>query len=119
MSRIVTQTQRVLKKIDRTLSGPLSEFSEQFLYGHREIICSYANLGDKAMIKGSVEHGWAMDSGLGIPRIPFGRYLHLSWSRVRVERSRVTHPKTKAIGAPFIYAHSKLESSLQLIEKKE
>jgi hypothetical protein len=115
MARIVAQTQRVLKKIDRTLSGPLSEFSEQFLYGHREILCSYANLGDKAMIKGSVEHGWAMDSGLGIPRIPFGRYLHLSWSSERIARSQVTHPQTVAIGAPFIYAHELVKHKLNSI----
>ena len=119
MARIVAQTQRVLKKIDRTLSGPLSEFSEQFLYGHREILCSYANLGDKAMIKGSVEHGWAMDSGLGIPRIPFGRYLHLSWSSERVARSQVNHPKTIAIGAPFIYAHEIVKGKINTFKGEE
>lgn len=68
MGKLVRNVQRVLERIDRSLSGPLVEFSEQFLYGHREILISHAQLGNKAMVKGSVEHGWALDSGKGIPK---------------------------------------------------
>ena len=101
--------QRILKRTDRALTGSIVEFSEQFLYGHREILCSYANLKNTSMIKGSIEHGWALDSGLGIRKFPTGRYLYLSWSSARVARNNINHPNTIAIGAPFIYAHKQLE----------
>ena len=113
MKKFLTNTQRILKRLDRGISGPLVEFSEQFLYGHREILMSYAGFDDKAMIKGSIEHGWALDSGKGIRKFPNGRYLYLSWSEARINRSGMNDPKTIAIGAPFIYAHSQVETILK------
>jgi hypothetical protein len=95
--------QRALKRLDRELSGPIVEFSEQFLYGHREILLDYAELPDNALIKGSIEHGWALDSGKGIRRLSGGRNIYLSWSRDRVERSRIDSDRTVPIGAPFAY----------------
>ena len=113
MKDLVPNIQRVLKRADRALSGPIVEFSEQFLYGHREILINFANLNAKSMIKGSVEHGWALDSGRGIRKITGGRYLYLSWSHARISRSEIFDKTTVAIGAPFIYAHKEVESSLQ------
>lgn len=107
-----TNVQRLLKRIDRSLSGPIVEFSEQFLYGHREILCTYANLPNTAAIAGSVEHGWALDSGRGIRKFHGGRYLYLSWSDNRMKRSLIEHKKTVAIGAPFIYLATLLEGKL-------
>jgi hypothetical protein len=61
------------------------------------------------MIKGSIEHGWALDSGRGIRKLTGGRYLYLSWSSDRVARSGISESTTTAIGAPFIYAHKLVE----------
>jgi hypothetical protein len=88
------------------------EFSEQFLYGHREILVDFAGLDAKSMIKGSIEHGWALDAGRGIRKLTGGRYLYLSWSKARVARSDVNDATTVAIGAPFIYAHQKVAQQL-------
>jgi hypothetical protein len=100
--------QRLLKRLDRQLSGPLVEFSEQFLYGHREILIDYAGLPDDALIKGSLEHGWALDSGRGIRRLRGGRNIYLSWSSDRVARSNIESPRTVPIGAPFAYLVEKI-----------
>lgn len=105
MSKLVSNTQRLLKRMDRALSGPIVEFSEQFLYGHREILMRYAGMNEKAMLTGSIEHGWAMDSGRGIRKLAGGRYLYLSWSQERVDRSGINEETTIPIGAPFIYAY--------------
>jgi len=107
------QIQRLLKRVDRSMSGPLTVFSEQFLYGHREILMSYANLDDDQMLKGSIEHGWALDAGYGIPKFPRGRYLSVSWCRERMERAQIDHPQTVAMGAPFIYAVEQVKESLR------
>ena len=100
--------QRLLKRLDRQLSGPLVEFSEQFLYGHREILIDYAGLPDDALIRGSLEHGWALDSGRGIRRLRGGRNIYLSWSSDRVARSNIESPRTVSIGAPFAYLVEKI-----------
>jgi hypothetical protein len=113
LSNLIPNLQRVLKRLDRALSGPIVEFSEQFLYGHREILIDYAGLEANSMIKGSVEHGWALDSGRGIRKLTGGRYLYLSWSRARVARSGVSDDTTVAIGAPFIYAFDKVEAQIK------
>lgn len=113
MRDLVLNIQRALKRADRSLSGPIVEFSEQFLYGHREILINFAGLNAKSLIKGSVEHGWALDSGRGIRKITGGRYLYLSWSQARISRSDVTDKTTVAIGAPFIYAHKEVTPTVQ------
>lgn len=108
-----TNLQRALKRIDRELSGPIVEFSEQFLYGHREILIDYANLPKDALIKGSVEHGWALDSGNGIRKLSGGRNLYLSWSRDRIARSKIKSKRTVAVGAPFAYLVEKMSTQLE------
>ncbi len=113
MSQLVPNIQRVLKRIDRDLSGPIVGFSEQFLYGHREILIDYAGLEPNCMIKGSIEHGWALDSGRGIRKLTGGRYLYLSWSAARVARSGVNENTTVAVGAPFIYAYDRVQAQIK------
>lgn len=110
--KIISNTQRLLKRLDRTLSGPIVEFSEQFLYGHREIIVTYADLHEKAMLLGSIEHGWALDSGKGIRKFTGGRFEYLSWSDQRMRRSDVENSKTIAFGAPFIYAYELVKDEI-------
>ena len=112
MSKFVAIVQKSLKRLDRSLSGPLAVFSEQFLYGHREILCSYAGLDAKAMFKGSIEHGWALNSGLGIPRFAGGRYLYLSWCKERLIRSGNSDLNSTSVGAPFIYALKSVQEVL-------
>lgn len=119
LGNFIANTQRVLKRLDRSLSGPIVEFSEQFLYGHREILICYAGLDAKSLIKGSVEHGWALDSGRGIKKLTGGRYLYLSWCKERVARSGVRDSTTIAIGAPFIYAHSMVQNEINLFEMQK
>jgi hypothetical protein len=119
LSKFVVNIQRGLKRIDRALSGPIVEFSEQFLYGHREILVSYAGLDARSMIKGSIEHGWALDSGRGIKKLNGGRYLYLSWSSARVARSGISESTTVAIGAPFIYAHSLVADHIDRFKKSQ
>ena len=116
MNQIVPLLQKSLKRIDRSLSGPLVVFSEQFLYGHREILCSYAGLDSRAMIKGAIEHGWDYNSGKGIPRYFGSRYLYLSWSHERLERSNNTDKNATSIGAPFIYAYQSILDANQTSE---
>jgi len=117
MPALKTNIQRILKRMDRSISGPLVEFSEQFLYGHREILMTYAGFGDRAMLTGSIEHGWAMDSGYGIRKVTGGRYLYLSWSAERMARSEINSKTTISIGAPFIYAHELVAESLVKYQK--
>ena len=117
LSNTLPNIQRVLKRLDRSLSGPIVEFSEQFLYGHREILVSYSGLDAKALIKGSVEHGWALDSGRGIKKLLGGRFLYLSWSSARVARSAISEDTTVAIGAPFIYAHSLVANQIDAFKE--
>lgn len=108
-----TNLQRILKRLDRELSGPIVEFSEQFLYGHREILIDYANLPDNSLIRGSIEHGWALDSGYGIRKLTGGRNIYLSWSSDRVNRSRINSDRTIPLGAPFAYLVERLGPKLQ------
>ena len=118
MYRVKPKIQRILKRIDRSLTGPLVEFSEQFLYGHREILINYAQLSDEDLIFGSVEHGWAFEAGLGIPKFPLGRHLHLSWCEDRMKRTGGASLKNIAIGAPFIYAHANVIEDLKKFESQ-
>ena len=113
LSKTIPNIQRLLKRVDRDLSGPIVEFSEQFLYGHREILIDYAGLEPNCVIKGSIEHGWALDSGRGIRKLTGGRYLYLSWSAARVARSGINEATTLAIGAPFIYAYHKAQAQIE------
>lgn len=113
---------KLIKKIDRNLSGPVSEFSEQFLYGHREALCTYAGLPNNAIIKGSIEHGWTYHSPTkGIPKFSGGRHLHLIWSSSRIPQNLEHKTNLLAIGAPFLYAYNAvkelLSDSAQLNQK--
>jgi hypothetical protein len=110
---IINFSQKLLKKVDRTLSGPLVEFAEQFLYGHREALCAYAGLPDNAIIKGSIEHGWTSFPPIyGIPKFTGGKFLHLLWSSDRLPDNFKSKPNLIAVGAPFIYAHDEVKGLL-------
>jgi hypothetical protein len=100
------QIQRVVRRIDREISGPLLEFSEQFFYGHREILCVYGESDPRAILKGSMEHGWsALGPGRGIPKLPFGRYPHFAWNSIQISEYGPYPKNVRAIGAPFLYLH--------------
>jgi len=106
---------RAVKRLDRELSGPASNFSEQFLYGHREILIDYAGLDARLAIKGSIEHGWSpFGPSVGIPRFMGGRYLHLAWSSKVMKRIGIPFPQSVvAVGAPFLYLCERVVSHLQ------
>jgi hypothetical protein len=113
--KTVDYFQKLIKKVDRTISGPIVEFSEQFLYGNREVLCAYAGLDNRFMIHGSLEHGWtSYPPGKGIPKIYGGRYTHLVWSSYRLQQSSESYPSNVfAIGSPFLYAHNLVKDQLQ------
>lgn len=95
----------MIKRVDREISGPLNNFSEQFRFGHREVLVLYAGVSPYLAIRGSIEHGWSpFGPSVGIPRIGRGRYLNLAWSSKAMEGKSL--PATVvAIGAPFLYLH--------------
>jgi hypothetical protein len=111
----VDHFQRLIKKIDRTISGPVVEFSEQFLYGNREVLCAYSGLDHRFMIHGSLEHGWtSYPPGKGIPKIYGGKYTHLVWSSYRLQQSSESYSSNViAIGSPFLYAHNLVINQLE------
>jgi hypothetical protein len=111
--KLINFSQKLLKKLDRTLSGPLVEFAEQFLYGHREALCTYAELPNSAMIRGSIEHGWTSFPPIyGIPKFTGGKYLHLLWSSDRLPDDFIRKPNLIATGAPFLYAYEEVKGLL-------
>jgi hypothetical protein len=111
--KITYSFQKLIKKIDRSLSGPLVEFAEQFLYGHRESLCTYAGLPNNAIIKGSVEHGWTISpTSRGIPKLTGGNYLHLVWSIKGLPHKQKRKNNVIAIGAPFLYAYQSVKELL-------
>jgi hypothetical protein len=113
----VHKFQRVIKRIDRALSGPTSLFPDQFLYGAREIFCAYANLDNKTIFTATFEHGWAIESAKPVSKINGRRYPHFSWCEERVKRSKVQNTSIIPIGAPFIYLVNMLNSSLNKLKE--
>jgi hypothetical protein len=103
---ILTKTSRFLTRLGRELDGPLGHFSEQFRYGHREILIAFARAHPSSAILGSIEHGWSpFGPSVGVPKLNLtGRYLHLAWSSAAMIRSGMRFPKNVIpIGAPFLY----------------
>lgn len=96
---------RIIKRIDRSLSGPANNFSEQFMYGHREILIAYSGSRGNMAIKGSIEHGWSpFGPNLGVPKRPGKRFIHLAWSSRNISRFNYKYPSSVIpIGAPFLY----------------
>lgn len=96
---------KIVKRLDRSLSGPANNFSEQFMYGHREILIAYAGVKANMAIKGSIEHGWSpFGPNLGVPKRPGKRYIHLAWSSINKTRFNYQYPSTVIpVGAPFLY----------------
>lgn len=106
-------SQKVIKKLDRTISGPLVEFAEQFLYGHREALCAYAGLPSNSIIKGSIEHGWTSFPPIyGIPKLTGGKFVHLIWSSDRLPANYIRKANLIAVGAPFLYAYEDVKKLL-------
>jgi hypothetical protein len=96
---------KIIKRIDRSLNGPANNFSEQFMYGHREILIAYAGIKANMAIKGSIEHGWSpFGPNLGVPKRPGRRFIHLAWSSINITRFNHKYPSSVIpIGAPFLY----------------
>jgi hypothetical protein len=96
---------KIIKRIDRSLSGPANNFSEQFMYGHREILTAYAGSKANMALKGSIEHGWSpFGPNIGVPKRPGRRFIHLAWSSINITRFNNKYPSNVIpIGAPFLY----------------
>jgi len=74
------------------------------MYGHREILCAYAETNPKYILKGSIEHGWsALGPGHGIPKFNGRRYPHYAWNSKQMAEYGPYESNVVAIGAPFTY----------------
>ena len=110
---------KVVKRLDRNLEGPISNFIEQFRYGHREILILYAGLQKNLAIRGSIEHGWSpFGPSAGVPKLFGKRFLHLAWSSSTMRRNGSDYSENViAIGAPFLYLMKILEAKSDIWTK--
>jgi hypothetical protein len=109
---LTEKIQRILKRVDRTLSGSVSLFPDQFIYGAREIFCAYCNFDNRIIFRATFEHGWAIESAKPIRKLTGYRYPHFSWSQQRINRSRNQNSSMIPIGAPYIYLVSLLKPAI-------
>jgi len=100
---------RIIKKIDKELSGPVSIFPDQFLYGQREIYFYYSGIDSSSILLGTTEHGWAVKSSKPVRKIPFGHFPHFSWSQERKERTNDTK-NIIPVGSAFLYLTNIIKS---------
>jgi hypothetical protein len=114
-----TFLKKSVQRLARSLDGPTSTFSEQFLYGHREVLICASGISPYLALRGSVQHGWVpFEVDRGIPRFYGGHYLHLAWSEASYRRTGQKPKKsTVFIGAPFLYLLKMLE--LQDLKRTE
>ena len=80
--------------------------SEQFSYGHREILLASHDLDPSLIFNASIQHGWLL-SRLGTPLIRkrnFGIFPTLVWSE-RIAREMWDNQKTRTfiLGSPFAH----------------
>lgn len=96
---------KTVKRLDRSLSGQANNFSEQFMYGHREILIAYSGVEANWAIKGSIAHGWSpLDPNFGVPKLFGKRFIHLAWSSRDLHRFNYKYASNVVpIGAPFLY----------------
>jgi hypothetical protein len=111
--------QRILKRLDRNLSGPISMFPDQFLYGAREIINAYTGFDSKTIFKATFEHGWDLNSSKPISKITGGKYPHFSWCIERIQRSGFQNSYMVPIGSPFVYLIKMIEGSINTAVKNK
>jgi hypothetical protein len=109
--------QRVIKRIDKSISGPISIFADQFLYGHREILCAYAEFSDETMFTATTEHGWDLKSAPTVRKLPFGSYPHLSWCQQRIDRTNTSDRNIIPLGSPFIYLVKMLQKEIDRFQE--
>jgi hypothetical protein len=104
---------RALKRLDKTISGPISLFPDQFIYGNREILIAYAGMDHRSIFKATFEHGWDIRSSKPITKSLGKQYPHFSWSNQRISRTMIQNSGLTAIGSPFIYLVSMLKQSIE------
>lgn len=82
-------------------------FREQFAYGHREILCRFANLPADAVLLGRVQHGWdpfeTEPAGRFRPplRVESSQWV---WTNDAADRAYTRGVRrVHAIGAPWLY----------------
>ena len=113
----IEKFQRVLKRIDRNLSGPISLFPDQFIYGAREILNTYTNLDSRTIFKATFEHGWDLRTSRTMIKFSGGKYTHFSWCSERILRSEFHNSHMKPIGAPFVYLIHMLNEAITKSEQ--
>ena len=73
-------------------------------YGHRAILAEYAGLTRPTPIRGMVQHGWSLATGLPDRRRRVERLPAFVWSERNVRRcADADHRNVTKIGAPFLY----------------
>lgn len=88
--------------------------SEQFNYGHREILLATNNMDLSSLILGSIPHGWGPDvPGFPYPQLfdrKFRKYPILAWSeRQRDSLRENDYKRVLAVGAPWVHFLKHLE----------
>jgi hypothetical protein len=107
----------------RVTSTDLDFFEEQFRYGHREILLSYARLqnsqiDENAILDGSIDHGWAPHENKWILRKKNLRFANrYVWNEKRLENYSKKN-RAVAVGAPWLYLLASLEISKENVEEK-
>ena len=90
-------------------------FSDQFVYGHREILLKYAGLDYSNQIIGVIQHGmnYSVQWNYQTPRFIGGKKtkLYVFSRRDQEIAESLGHKHVHAIGAPWLYLMNSLESS--------
>jgi hypothetical protein len=98
----------------RLKSEDIDYFFEQFMYGHREILVSYAkkeniDFSSSSLLIGGLAHGWAPDEQSWKVRKRNLRIAPRYMWNVRSESILTNKLLNKAIGAPWLYLLKLLE----------
>ena len=92
--------------------------SEQFNYGHREVLLATNGMDLSSLILGSIPHGWGPDiPGFPYPQLMdrrFRKYPILAWSeRQRDSFAEKNYKRVFAIGAPWAHLLKSLAVELE------
>lgn len=97
------------------LSHSFEIFTDQFVYGHREILLNYAELPSNSILLGKLQHGATpinYDINFNSPKFRGNRspfWVFMKESEIAAHKSG--HHNVKAIGAPWLYLISLLENN--------
>jgi hypothetical protein len=94
--------------VKRLVQTDLEYFDEQFMYGHREALLSYANRDKPRISEGSIliaglQHGWLSEAGIWrLRKRNLARAVRLVWNQ-KWESKLSGVVWNQAIGSPWLY----------------